>query len=427
MNFQQYAIQTLHFSLSAVLIFAVGCGGGSVAPTPTSADASASSAGNNPSGTSSSSGGSSSGSATATPAQPTGFLYVDLNDGYSLWSNSGSTGHGSIAGFSVAADGTLQGTPGSPYSGAAEFLAVNPSASTLYAASGSTLNVNRMNGDGSLSTTATFNSQPLTPSIGLYADLSFNSVSQFLYAATNHGAGNDFLEIYKSAGDGGLTAAGSQSIGVALAHPSFTPDGSRAYEPFCYHFESEILGYRSTANGQLTEFGTKAQVSNLGTQYQACPSALAISRDGSRLVAQLNAVTGDTAALALYVVNADDTLSSQGPPLFTTAPGSDVAWDASGRYVAVAAKDGLWLYSAVPGLDPVSVGAPLSLVGTALATGPMDHVAFNKAGTLLFATSASNQTLYVFAFNSTSGIAIAAPGSPHGMNLPPYTLVLSER
>ncbi len=436
MILQKYAVQILAFSLSAVLIFAVGCGGGSVAPTPTSniqapassSDPSTSSASNNTSGTSSSGSGSSSGtgtSGTGNLAQSVGLLYVDLNDGYSLWTNSGSTGHGAIAGFSVAADGSLQATPGSPYSGPAEYLAANSSAVSLYAASGSTLDVNRINPDGSLTTTTTLNSEPLSPSIGIYADLSFNPVSQFLYATANHGAGDGFLEIYQGGADGLLNPAGSQSIGVAMSHPSFTPDGSRAYQPFCYHLDGEIFGYTSSSSGQLTRFQTNAQVAIFGSQTPACPVALSISQDGSRIVTQLNAVIGNTAALALYVVNADGTLSLQGPPLYTSAQGSDVAWNASGKYVAVAAKDGLWLYSVVPGLEPVSVGTPISIVGTALAAGPMDHVAFNKTGTLLFATSSSNQMLYVFAFNSTSGTATPAPASPHGMNAP-YTLALVE-
>lgn len=59
-------------------------------------------------------------------------------------------------------------------------------------------------------------------------------------------------------------------------------------------------------------------------------------------------------------------------------------------------------------------------------TGPIDHLAFNKAGTLLFATNANSQILYAFAFNSTSGTITPAPGSPHTMNLPPYALVVWE-
>lgn len=442
MNCEKFVFQILRLCAGIGLIFALGCGGGSMTSTtnsnsqtpatsstsPGGTSASSSSPGSSNSGSStgsgSSAGGSSSGSSssgTNPPSQPAGFLYVALNDGYSIWTNVSSFGHGSIAGFTIGADGTLQTTPGSPYAGPAASLASNSAASTLYAASQSTLNVNRINPDGSLITTATFNAQPLTPSIGIYEDLSFNPVSQFLYAVAIHGAGDNFFEIYQTAGDGSLKADGSQQISVSAAHPSFTPDGGRAYEPYCYHLDGRIIGYNSTASGQLAAFNANAAIPNLGTQYPACPIALSISSDGSRVVAQLNAIQGSTAAaLAVYTINADGTLN-QGSLATTTAQGSDVAWDRSGKYIAVAAKDGLWLYNAAPGATPVSIG------GAPIAAGPIDHLAFNKAGTLLFASNSSTQSLYVFAFNSTSGTVTPAPGSPHQLNLPPYALALSER
>ena len=419
--FEKYILNGLKWYVGALLIFAIGCGGGSVSPNsgspnPTTSGANpGTSSGANPGSSGASNSGSGSSGSTAA-----GFLYVGLDDGYSLWSNIAHTGHASIAGFAVSSDGTLQATSGSPYAGPATALAADSAASTLYAASGSTLNVNRINGDGSLMTTLTLNSQPLTPSIGIYQDLSFNAQTQFLYALAIHGAGDNFFEIYKAGGDGALSNAGSQQVSVAAAHPSFTPDGGRAYQTFCYHLDGEIFGYTSGADGKLTAFNTKALVSNLGTPHPACPFALSITADGSRLVAQLNAVTGGTAALAVYAINPDGTLTEQGSSLPTTAQGSDIAWDPSGRYAAVAAKDGLWLYN-LTGSSAVPVG------GAPLVSGPMDHLAFNKAGTLLFATSASGQTVYVFAFNSSSGTAVPAPGSPHKVSLPPYALTLSER
>ena len=437
MNFQKYAFQSLRFFTLPALIFAIGCGSSSMAPTLTSTTqtpaASSASPGtssgsvNNGSGSSSTGGSSGTGGAGATtPAsQPTGFLYVALNDGYGIWTNVSNSGHGSIAGFSVAADGSLQTTPGSPYAGPAASLAINAAASSLYSASQSTLDVNHINADGSLATTGTFNAQPLTPSIGIYEDLSFNPVSHFLYAVAIHGAGDNFFEIYKSSADGSLASSGSEQATVSTAHPSFTPDGARAYEPYCYHLDGEILGYTAGENGQLVAFSTGATVPNLGTPYPACPYALSISSDGSRIAAQLNAVNTNAvnstaAALALYTINSDGTLSQQGNPVTTTAQGADIAFDPSGRYIAVAAKDGLWIYNAALGSTATAMG------GGPIVTGPIDHLAFNKAGTLLFATNASSRILYAFTFNNTSGTVTPAPGSPHTMSLPPYALVVSE-
>jgi hypothetical protein len=350
-----------------------------------------------------------------------GFLYVGLDDSFSLWSNITNTGHASVAGFAVASDGTLNATPGSPYAGPAATLAANPAAATLYAGSGSKLNLDRVNGDGSLTTTQTLNSQPLSPSIGVYWDLSFNRPAQTLYALAAHGSGTSFFEIYKAGGDGTLSPGGSQEVDVASSHPYFTPDGSRAYQPFCYHLDGQIFGYTVGADGKLNRFDTKAPIPSLGSSLPACPYALSMTSDGARLAAQLNAKSGNAAALGIYAINTDGTLSAEpGSPFPTPAQGSDLAWDASGRYIAVAAKDGLWIYS--------FTGAAVAPVGGApIVTGAIDHLAFNKSGTLLFATNASAQSIYVFNFNSSSGMATPAPGSPHKVNLPPYELELSER
>ena len=426
-------IHFLQLLSASFLLLAIGCGGGSVGsntrsvaqnPTTTSATPGSSSTGSTSNSGSAGSGNSTgSGSSTSTPSTPSpsgSFLYVGLNNGNSRWSNTTNTGAGAIAGFSIESDGSLQATPGSPYPGPAGSLASNSDTSTLYSAFETTLNVNRISSDGNLTTSATFNSQPLTSSPGFYEDLSFNSAAQSLYALAIHGAGDNFFEIYKSGSDGSLTGAGSQQATVAIAHISFTPSGTYAYQPYCYHFDQEIWAYKSAGNGQFVSFSSKAQLPKLGGQYPACPSALSITQDGSRLVAQLNSFDGTAAAVAVYAINADGTLTPQGSPSPTTAQGSDIAWEASGRYAAVAAKDGLWVYD-FTGSTAVAVG------GTALAAAQMDHVAFNQAGTLLFATSTSNQTLYVFAFNATSGTTTAAPGSPHALSLPPYELALSER
>jgi hypothetical protein len=62
-----------------------------------------------------------------------------------------------------------------------------------------------------------------------------------------------------------------------------------------------------------------------------------------------------------------------------------------------------------------------------VVAGPIDHLAFNKAGTLLFAVNSTAQNLYVFNFNSSTGAATPAPGSPHNMSVAPNELVVAER
>jgi 6-phosphogluconolactonase (cycloisomerase 2 family) len=438
-SFDQGVCRVLELCACAALVIGIstGCGGGSTsspsnlsAPAtsnsaaPGSSSGSGSSAGSTNSGSSGANGGGSSAGGSAgtsgTPVASTGFLYVGLDDSFSLWSTNTNTGHPSIAGFAVASDGTLSATPGSPYTSPAAALAVSPAASALYAASGPKLNVDHINADGSLTTTQALSSQPL-PTVGVYWDLSFDAPAQTLYALAAHGSGTSFFEIYKTGGDGALTANGSQEVDVASSHPYFTPDGNRAYQPFCYHLDGEVFGYTAGADGKLIRFDTRAPMPNFGESFPACPYALSISADGAQLAAQLNAKSGNASALGIYAINTDGTLTAQaGSPFLTTAQGSDIAWDPSGRYVAVAAKDGLWIYS-VTGTTVAPLG------GAPIVAGPMDHLAFNKSGTLLFATSASVQDLYVFEFNSSTGLVTPASGSPHKLNLTPYELVLSEK
>lgn len=375
--------------------------------------------------TSGGSGGAGSTSGGGTPSStPTalGFLYAGLDDAYSYYGNIPHTGHASIAGFSVAADGSLQSTPGSPFAGPAAALASNPSASTLYAASGSTLNVDRINGDGSLSTTSSLTAQPLSPSIGIYESLSFDPSAQLLYAVANHGAGTEFFEIYKTGGDGSLTNSGNQQGTVSTYPLYFTADGKFAYEPFCYHLDSEIFGLRVGSEGQLASFNSNAPIPTLDAQYPSCPHALALSPDNKLVAAPLNSVTTQAAALAVWTSNSDGTLTAvSGSPYPRSAQASDIAWDASGTYIALAAKDGLWIYKFIAGSAPTPVG------GAAIVAGPIDHVVFNKAGTLLMASSASSQNLYVFNVNASTGTVTPAPGSPHNLGVAPYELVMAER
>lgn len=415
------------FALFVVLGFVAGCGGGSPSPSSNLSSSPPPSSPGTSSGGASNGGGSSSGgsgSSGAGPSSTGAFLYVGLDDTYgtSYGTVLPRTGHASIAGFSIASDGSLQPTPGSPYSGAAALLAANSSVSALYAASGSNINVERINGDGSLVTTETLNAQPLSSTVGVYWDLSFDAKAQVVYALAAHGSGTNFWEIYKAGSDGSLSTAGSQGTGPGAAHLYFTPDGRRAFSPECYHLDGAIWGYSVGAGNNLTFFDTKAQVPNFGSSFPACPFAMSITSDGTRLAAQLNPKTGTAAGVAIYSVNGDGTLTAQpGSPLTTSAQGSDIAWDPFGRYVAVGAKDGLWIYSSASGSAPAAVG------GTPIVTGSIDHVAFNKAGTLLFAVNASTQNIYVFNFNSSTGAATPAPGSPHSMNLAPYELVVAER
>jgi 6-phosphogluconolactonase (cycloisomerase 2 family) len=270
-----------------------------------------------------------------------------------------------------------------------------------------------------LTTVSTLNAQPLSPSPGIYSDLSVDGPANILYATAIHGAGTNFEEIYKIGNDGSLSGNGSQSAAVSPGHLYFNAAGTRAYEGFCYHLDGEIIGHNVGADGKLTDFTSKASIPSLDGQYTPCPHALAISPDGKYVAVTLNSVTTSTAALAIYSVNSDGTLTAQaGSPYARSAKASDIAWDPAGNYLAIAAQDGLWIYSFVPG------SAPTPVASVPIVTSAIDHVAFNKNGNLLFATSAGTGNLYVFGF--ANGVPTPAPGSPHKLDLAPYEIAVAE-
>jgi 6-phosphogluconolactonase (cycloisomerase 2 family) len=333
-----------------------------------------------------------------------------------------NSGHPAVAGFAISADGSLAATPGSPYSGPSGSIAIAPGSATLYASSytlGATLNTERIQSDGSLQTVGTLNAQPLSPSPGIYSDLSVDAPANILYATTIHGAGDNFFEIYKIGNDGSLGTDGSQSADVSPGHLYFNGGGTRAYAPYCYHLDGQIEGFNVGSDGKLTYFDTKASVPSLDGQYSPCPHALALSPDGKYLAAALNSVTTSAAALSVYAVNSDGTLTAQaGSPYARTAKANDVAWDPTGAYFALAAQDGLWIYRLIPG------SAPAPIAAAPIVASSIDHLAFSKDGNLLFATSAGTGNLYVFSV--ANGVPTPAPGSPHKLDLAPYELAIAQ-
>lgn len=329
-----------------------------------------------------------------------------------------------IAAYSIAADGTLTAAPGSPYASPANRLAVAPTGTALYASSGSTLNIDNIQADGHLKTLQTMSPLPLSPSQGIYTSLDFNRSAETIYATEIHGAGDNFFEFLKITGDSSLTSSGSMQAPVGVMPLSFTPDGARAYEPYCYHLDDEILGYTVNADHTLTAFNTKAVIPSSVQQPSnefPCPAALAISPDGKYVAAVLNTqTTTPQGSLALYAVNSDGTLSlTSESPYARTAQADDLKWDASGTHLAIAAQDGLWIYNFAGGVLTPMTGMPLM-------TTSIDHLAFNKSGTLLFATSAASKSIYVFDLNSDMTIT-PAPGSPHKLELSPYVLAVAEK
>jgi hypothetical protein len=235
------------------------------------------------------------------------------------------------------------------------------------------------------------------------------------------GTGNSAYAFLNIGANGALTTIGSISTGVDTFPLFFTPGSSFAYQPFCYHFDQFIAGFVRHSDSTLTQFDPKAVLppGDFGSGF--CPQHIAISPDGKTLATTFNGVGSTTAAsLGIYAINADGTLSvAAGSPYPAAAPGNDIAFDASGKYLVVSGANGISVYQFTAGATPILMS------GSPVGGAAMDPLMFNRTGNLLFAASAATQNLYIFAFNA--GVLTAAPGSPHSLGFTPGSLAVVQK
>lgn len=307
-----------------------------------------------------------------------------------------------VAGFVINSDGSLSPTSGSPYATPGSGLAAN--AQFLFGIDDTNLSTYAIAADGSLNRTA--NSSLTT---GSYVQVMPSGTS--LVAALQCSSCNTTLSFYNISSDGTLTPSSSLTAPPDLWPLSFTPDGARAFAPFCYHLGLPMIeGYGVAADSTLSSAGQ--------WDTHGCPTANAVSPDGKYLATALTHFYLETDQfewLAFYPINSDGSLSGTADVGFQIpAEPNDIKWHPNGQYVAVAGADGVSVYQVSNG-SPVLTSGPFG--GTV-----MDHVMFNREATLLFSTSAQSQSLYVFSFNN--GVLAPAPGSPYNLGFTTRSLAL---
>ncbi len=382
--------------VSLTLAFAVGCGSSSKSNTSTTTTTTGNGTGttgtnNGGTGTSSGSGGGTAGGTTASTV-----AYVGMN--YSATQNVG----GKIAAYSFASNGTATPVAGSPFTGGAS-LGLLPDATQklLFGSDYGDITTYTIQGDGSLkqqtNLAAVFGSQ-------------LNRADSTLYPLQFYvgGTGSSAFAFMNINSDGSLTMTGSINVSVGGLPLYFTPDNTKAYEPYCYHLSASIVGYNRGSSGALTAFTTNAALPLDSAGEPACPMAMAVSPDGKYLVTGMNAVPGGSAGIGVYTINVDGTLTAVSGSPFPSSSASTTynyaVFDPSGKFIAFAESDGVAIYRFN------GAAAPVLMSGSPAGGASMDQVAFNQSGDLLFSVNNKAGNLYVFTFNN--GTILPGPGSP---------------
>jgi 6-phosphogluconolactonase (cycloisomerase 2 family) len=207
----------------------------------------------------------------------------------------------------------------------------------------------------------------------------------------------------------GLTSCGDSvfSAGSSTASPTSTSTASGGN--FAY-----ITNYSS---GYITEFkrNISTGVLTYNTRVAAGaangPKGIAITSNNAFLYAT-NTKDGD---IYQYTVGTDGTLTPMTPPSVSDGVNSSPEQAVTLSINSVPS----WLFVSNFGEGsisayPITSAGPL---GTAVTTsgagmrGPFG-LAINAAGTILYASDATNGTIYAFSFNSTTGALSNIPGSP---------------
>ncbi|PYQ43047.1 MAG: hypothetical protein DMG99_07450 [Acidobacteria bacterium] len=362
-----------------------GAGNGGTSATGTTGTGT----GSGSSGSGSGSGGTSGGSSASAPQ----FLYVAGTDGVSAWQ--------------VNQDSSLTAVSGSPFGVGRVNVVADPVAAYLFSMgsvsqSDLAVNTDAIAADGSLKVASSFADTTLS------SGMSINPSGTVLYVGSISAAQqNPGWKIFDIQSDGSVKFV-SGVVNQTANRLIFTPDGSNAYDAYCYHLAASIEHWSVASDGTLTPVsGQVAQIESMNE----CPMQVAITPDGKMLAATwVNADQTGQPDNRIMLYTIDPTTHAltavSGGPFNASGAGNDATFDASGKFLVVAQDNGVGVYQ-------VSQNAVVEVPGSPFASGTnFNRVAFSPSGGSVAAISNASGRLYVFSFNSSSGALGSGPGSP---------------
>jgi hypothetical protein len=342
------------------------------------------------------------------------FLYV----GESLYSNTPC----GITGFLVSDDGRLELTPGSPYAAPGLTLVAHPTQPILYGSDLSELASYFIASDGRLHKLANYAKQ--TDHYDSFAQivLTADPLGKAIYAVEGHPALNQTIESLNANQDGTLTHLQDFEVGPAVRSLSFIPDGSLSLVTECSHLGPFVYPLKRSPDGMLSWDKDFHELPEKVYPPKSCPIAAATSPDGkyfamAGIISQTYTPIDNVLEIVSSTPNDLLLMELEGSPYSIGLIGiSDVTWHPNSEFIAVGAQKGVSMYRFEAGSTPTLID------GSPFGGDPIDRLRFNKAGTLLFATSSKSQKLYVFKFKD--GKLSAAPGSPYALPVVPYELAV---
>jgi 6-phosphogluconolactonase (cycloisomerase 2 family) len=324
-----------------------------------------------------------------------------------------SAGNNNASGWFINQDTSLTAISGSPFAVGGQSITGTTSAQFLFGVlgaptpSGEAINTDTIGSDGSLKMTSN------VPDSTLFGTAFINPAGSALYVGSISAAqGNSGWKIFAIQSDGSLkfiTGVINQVAGRLV----FTPDGSNAYTAYCYHLAANIQHYTVASDGTLTL--TADQVQQIDSMTE-CPNAVAITGDGGMVAAPWsdadNVGPVDNKITAYTVDATTHSLTSIGGPFAASGTGVDATFDPSGKFLAVAQSNGVGVYQ-------VTQSSVTEVAGSPFAGGTnFTRVMFSPSGGSLAALSREGGQLFVFSFNTSSGMLTTGPGSPVAIATP---------
>jgi hypothetical protein len=313
---------------------------------------------------------------------------------------------GKITAFAVMPDGSARSVPGSPFSGPS--MSLNVSSGYLFASDLRFIATYTRAQNGSLRLTSQIDGTAHNPSPdSAVQSLTLDRSGASLYAGELYFDGGNNAYAFFGIGSGGRLRflANSEASGFYSVPLSFSQSNKYAYHTGCRLLLWTIFGDVRSADGRLTAFDPKEDfVPPNPTGDILCPGAIAASAKGYLALDYSPAFDGAQQSLVTYRINTNGTLNVVPHSAFVTQSTgfSELRFDPSGTFLAAVGRNGLSIYRLLANGRLAPVGFPIA---TAISFGAVRWDNFGH----VFALSSTG----IYIFDSSNGVLMPAPGSPH--------------
>lgn len=348
-----------------------------------------------------------------------------------------------IAGFEIAADGSVSAIPGSPFALAANALAASPSGDFLFGdgqtgpGTGMAYYTYSVAANGSLSTASSTTQVPNSPDTGaapfVLGWVTTDRTGTTLYGSVSAngppGPGNQWTSEYAIGPTGSLSLLGA---GVASNMPpmSFTPDDRFAYYvwsvPGSPSLERGITALVRNSDGTLS-LSRSTTLGGFpvpaGLPLESLPENAAVAPN-SNFLALTWTFGGD--GITVYSIGSDGSINNPTPFLALPAgEGSTMAWDSTGAYLFVSGQGFYFGNGDIYVVRFDSTANRVSMVSTTRSAADLFMPQMSFLNGHLFVVNRSDQSLYVY--NFANGVLTPAPGSPVPLGFNPSSLAAVQR